>query len=131
MAADLRFVVAVLKINNDLERMGDLARNIAKRVAYLASHGALNCPPNSVAWPRKAQSMVRRSLDALVNRDTLIARQIRDDDDEVDAVQRIIRDRIQNQMRQAPTNSTCTCVCCRSRATWNAWPTWRRTWPRT
>src|SRR5215470_7855233 len=38
VASDLRFVVAVLKINNDLERMGDLARNIAKRVVYLADH---------------------------------------------------------------------------------------------
>ena len=46
--------------------------------------------------------MVRRSLDALVNRDTLIARQIRDDDDEVDAMQRVIRDRIEDQMPAFP-----------------------------
>lgn len=102
VAADLRFVVAVLKINNDLERMGDLARNIAKRVAYLASHERVELPAEFRGMAAQAQSMVRRSLDALVNRDTLIARQIRDDDDEVDAVQRIIRDRIQSQMRQSP-----------------------------
>ncbi|HVU89962.1 MAG TPA: phosphate signaling complex protein PhoU [Pirellulales bacterium] len=102
VAADLRFVVAVLKINNDLERMGDLARNIAKRVAYLAAHERVELPAEFRGMAAQAQSMVRRSLDALVNRDTLIARQIRDDDDEVDAVQRIIRDRIQSQMRQSP-----------------------------
>jgi phosphate transport system protein len=102
VAADLRFVVAVLKINNDLERMGDLARNIAKRVAYLASHERVELPAEFRGMAAQAQSMVRRSLDALVNRDTLIARQIRDDDDEVDAGQRIIRERIQNQMRQSP-----------------------------
>ena len=96
VAADLRFVVAVLKINNDLERMGDLARNIAKRVAYLAAHERIDLPAEFRGMAAKAQSMVRRSLDALVNRDTLIARQIRDDDDEVDAMQRIIRDRIED-----------------------------------
>lgn len=102
VAADLRFVVAVLKINNDLERMGDLARNIAKRVAYLASHERIELPAEFRSMASKAQTMVRLSLDALVNRDTLIARQIRDDDDEVDAMQRIIRDRIESQIKQKP-----------------------------
>jgi phosphate transport system protein len=45
VAADLRFVVAVLKINNDLERMGDLAKNIAKRVAQLADAPKIDLPP--------------------------------------------------------------------------------------
>lgn len=102
VAADLRFVVAVLKINNDLERMGDLARNIAKRVAYLASHERIELPAEFRGMAAKAQSMVRRSLDALVNRDTSIAQSIREDDDEVDALQRIIRDRIESQIRQSP-----------------------------
>jgi phosphate transport system protein len=102
VAADLRFVVAVLKINNDLERMGDLARNIAKRVAYLASHERIDLPPEFRGRAAKAQGMVKRSLDALVNSDTLLARQIRDEDDEVDSLQRVIRDRIETQMRQSP-----------------------------
>ncbi|MBI2823429.1 MAG: phosphate signaling complex protein PhoU [Planctomycetia bacterium] len=102
VAADLRFVVAVLKINNDLERMGDLARNIAKRVAYLASHERIELPAEFRAMAAKAQAMVKRSLDALVNHDTQLARRIRDDDDEVDAMQRVIRDRIETQMRDEP-----------------------------
>ncbi|HEY2838218.1 MAG TPA: phosphate signaling complex protein PhoU [Pirellulales bacterium] len=102
VAADLRFVVAVLKINNDLERMGDLARNIAKRVAYLASHERIDLPTEFRGMAGKAQGMVKRSLDALVNSDTLLARQIRDEDDEVDRLQRVIRDRIETQMRQSP-----------------------------
>jgi len=102
VAADLRFVVAVLKINNDLERMGDLARNIAKRVAYLASHDRIDLPTEFRGMAAKAQGMVKRSLDALVNSDTLLARQIRDEDDEVDSLQRVIRDRIETQMRQSP-----------------------------
>src|SRR5215467_14515040 len=69
VAADLRFVVAVLKINNDLERMGDLAQNIAKRVVFLTSCERFDLPGDfrSMAW--KAQSMVKQSLDALVNSD--------------------------------------------------------------
>ncbi len=102
VAADLRFVVAVLKINNDLERMGDLARNIAKRVAYLAAHERIDLPAEFRGMASKAQGMVKRSLDALVNSDTLLARQIRDEDDEVDSLQRVIRDRIEMQMRQSP-----------------------------
>jgi phosphate transport system protein len=105
VAADLRFVVAVLKINNDLERMGDLARNIAKRVAYLAAREPVDLPPEFRAMAAKAQSMVRRSLDALVNRDATLARQIRDDDDEVDEMQRSIRDRIERSIKANPTKT--------------------------
>src|SRR4029079_7240719 len=86
VAADLRFVVAVLKINNDLERMGDLARNIAKRVAFLASHERIDLPGEFRVMASKAQSMVKQSLDALVNSDTTLARKIRDEDDEVDSL---------------------------------------------
>ena len=102
VAADLRFVVAVLKINNDLERMGDLARNIAKRVAFLASHERVDLPGEFRVMAGKAQAMVKQSLDALVNSDTTLARRIRDEDDEVDALQRTIRDRIEAQMRASP-----------------------------
>jgi len=102
VAADLRFVVAVLKINNDLERMGDLARNIAKRVAFLAAHERIDLPGEFRVMAGKAQSMVKQSLDALVNSDTSLARMVRDEDDEVDALQRTIRDRIEAQMRTSP-----------------------------
>src|SRR5262245_35621984 len=46
VAADLRYVVAILKINNDLERIGDLAKNIAKRAAYLAKREPIDLPVN-------------------------------------------------------------------------------------
>ena len=132
VAADLRFVVAVLKINNDLERMGDLAGNIAKRVAYLASHERIELPAEFRGMAAQGQSMVRRSLNALVNRDTLIARQIRDDDDEVDAMQRIIRDRIETRFARMPEQFDLVhAAAVGLAAIWNAWPTWRRTSPRT
>ncbi len=131
VAADLRFVVAVLKINNDLERMGDLARNIAKRVAYLASHERIELPAEFRSMASKAQTMVRLSLDALVNRDTLIARQIRDDDDEVDAMQRIIRDRIESQIKQKPEKLDLYMRLMSVSRHWSAWRIWPPTSPKT
>src|SRR5436190_19997541 len=57
VAADLRFVVAVLKINNDLERMGDLAKNIAKRVVFLISCERFDLPADSCCMGWEARSM--------------------------------------------------------------------------
>jgi len=94
VAADLRLVVAVLKINNDLERMGDLARNIAKRVAQLTSGEPVELPPEIRTMAMQAQDMVKESLDALVTGDPLLARQVREEDDAVDEARQRIRRRI-------------------------------------
>ena len=102
VAADLRFVVAVLKINNDLERLGDLAEHVAKKVLFLAKWPPLDFRVDFRAMAAKAQSMVKRSLDALVNRDALLARQVRDQDDEVDIMQRSLRQQIESQLRDHP-----------------------------
>jgi phosphate transport system protein len=102
VAADLRFVVAVLKINNDLERMGDLAQNIAKRVAYLAKADPMDLAIDFRSMATKAQSMVKQSLDALVNADTVLARQVRAEDDEVDQARQRIRNQIMDAIRRHP-----------------------------
>jgi phosphate transport system protein len=78
VAADLRFVVAVLKINNDLERMGDLAKNIAKRVSQLAAGRPCPLPPEIRTMAMQTQEMVKQSLDAVVNADPALARQVRE-----------------------------------------------------
>ena len=67
VAADLRFVVAVLKINNDLERMGDLAKNIAKRVMFLTQCERIDLPADFRSWPPRRRRWSKQSLDALVN----------------------------------------------------------------
>lgn len=102
VANDLRFLVAVLKMNNDLERMGDHAANIAKRAYYLARR-------EPVAWPIPiswlgdlVKSMVKNSLDALVNYDADLARQVCADDDSVDAEKRKIIGRIREVIRAKP-----------------------------
>jgi phosphate transport system protein len=102
VAADLRFVVAVLKINNDLERMGDLAQNIAKRASYIAKAEPMDLPIDFRSMAAKAQSMVKQSLDALVNSDTGLARTIRAQDDEVDEARQRTRKEIMDAIRRHP-----------------------------
>jgi phosphate transport system protein len=84
VAVDLRFLVAVLKINNDLERIGDQAVNIAQRAirmdAKLQPFGSFHIPVIAV----KTQAMLKKSLDALVNSDAALAREVCAADDEVD-----------------------------------------------
>ncbi len=105
VAADLRFVVAVLKINNDLERMGDLARNIAKRVVFLTNGEKIDLPSDLRPMAVKAQQMVKESLDALVNTDALLARRVRDADDDVDSMRRKVQDFVEREIAAHPQHT--------------------------
>ena len=100
VAADLRFVVAVLKINTDLERMGDLAKNIAKRVSQLAAGRPCPLPPEIRTMAMQTQEMVKQSLDAVVNADPALARQVREEDDAVDAARQKIRKRVMQTLQE-------------------------------
>jgi phosphate transport system protein len=102
VAADLRFVVAALKINNDLERMGDIAKNIAKRAAWLARKDPLDLPIDFRRMAVEAQHMVKQALDAFVNADSGLARQVRGEDDSVDESRERIRDQILSQIHRKP-----------------------------
>jgi phosphate transport system protein len=86
MASDLRFLVAGIKINSDLERIGDQAVSIALRARSLIGQPRLK---PLIDIPRMAdlvQWMVRKSLDAFVQQDPELARSVIDGDDEVDAL---------------------------------------------
>ena len=107
VATDLRFVVAILKINQDLERMGDITKNIAKKAIFLA-----NCPCSELisdlrAMAPQAQSMTKRALDAMVHRDVALALRVRHDDDQIDAQRRqfhqVILGRLKEEPEQAET----------------------------
>lgn len=102
VAVDLRFVVAVLKINNDLERMGDLAKNIAKRVVYLSRVDRVEVPVDFRGMAVQAQDMVKRSLDALVRGDSALAHRVRQDDDALDGMRRTIHEKIRAAIRERP-----------------------------
>ena len=101
VAADLRFVVAVLKINNDLERMGDLAKNIAKRAVFLSDCESFDLPVDFRPMAARVQSMVKQSLDALVNSDASLAQKVRNSDDEVDAMRAKSEKDIERQIARA------------------------------
>lgn len=88
VAGDLRFIVSVLKINADLERIGDLAVNIAERAVFLAEQQAIRLPAELAAMAASVQTMLSRSLDALVNLDARLARHIIASDADVDAALR-------------------------------------------
>lgn len=102
VAIDLHFVVAVLKINNDLERMADHAVNIARRAEYLAMYANTDLPSDLEVMLQKTQTMVRQSLDALVHQDTILARHVCAADKEVDQLNRQMHVLIQQQIRENP-----------------------------
>jgi phosphate transport system protein len=88
VARDLRFVIGVLKVNNDLERMGDQAVNIAERAIMLTKFPPLGVPLDFNRMAEVVRSMVRSALDAQVNEDTDLAKSVRLMDDEVDDLHR-------------------------------------------
>ena len=89
VAFDLRYVVANLKINNELERIGDLAVNIAEQAVALAHEPCVaSIPYDLQGMTRRVRQMLKQSLDALVNIDPELAEQVRREDDHVDAIHR-------------------------------------------
>lgn len=91
VAVDLRFIVAILKVNNDLERMGDFAVNVAERAKTLNTQEPISCPAEFIdIVPKAIRSMVRNSLTALVKFDVDMARAVIRMDDEVDEVNRLM-----------------------------------------
>jgi phosphate transport system protein len=103
---ELRFVVAVLKINDNLERVGDLAENIADVVVEVANWERFKRVGGCKELGEKAQSMLQQSLEALVRRDTQLARQVVRSDGEVDRLQESIRQRIEHEIDIVPENAS-------------------------
>ncbi|MFO0968850.1 MAG: phosphate signaling complex protein PhoU [Gemmataceae bacterium] len=104
VAVDLRRVAAILKINTDLERMADLAVNIAERALALAHGREVPVPATFRQMTDLTNTMVRDSLDAFVNLDARMARRICRLDDEVDRYNLEIIDQVSRFMKQSPDN---------------------------
>ena len=85
-ASDLRLIVAALKINTDLERIGDLAVNVAQRATSLMQAPLISPMVDIPHIGALVQSMVRKSLDAFVHRDAELARSVLASDDAVDSL---------------------------------------------
>lgn len=102
VAIDLRFIVAVLKINNDLERIGDLAVNIAERVVSLVRYPRVSIDFEVDKMADITKLMLKKSLDALVNLDADLAKTVGAYDDEVDALHRQAYTRLKEGMAKCP-----------------------------
>jgi phosphate transport system protein len=102
MAVDLRAIVSAVKINTDLERVGDLAVNIAEAVVRYMRHAPVK---ELIDIPRMgtiAQSMLRDALDAYVRRDTALAQSVLDCDDELDGLKTQVFRELLTYMLQDP-----------------------------
>ena len=104
VAVDLRFLIAVIKINNDLERIGDQAVNIAERVVTITKQDPTDFVFDYSSMAEKAQIMLKMSLDALVNMDVDLALKVCLLDDEVDDIKVIAYNKIKAAMAQNPDN---------------------------
>jgi len=102
VAIDLRFIIAVLKINNDLERIGDLAVNLAERAQFLSTKPRIAIPFDLETLADKTQNMLRRSIDSLVNLNAALARDVCRTDDEVDNINRQMYDLVKDAIRTHP-----------------------------
>ncbi|HBF43429.1 MAG TPA: phosphate transport system regulatory protein PhoU [Desulfobacteraceae bacterium] len=102
VAVDLRFISAVIKINNDLERIGDEAVNIAERVINISKWPPVTVPFDFRVMAEKTEAMLKGSLDAIVNLDADLAYKICLLDDEVDEINHSIYDKIKEAISRQP-----------------------------
>jgi len=104
MAVDLRAIVSAVKINTDLERVGDLAINIAEAVGRYLQHAQVK---ELIDIPRMAliaQGMLRDALDAFVRRDLVLAQHVLDRDDELDTLKTLVfRELLTHMLRDQTT----------------------------
>jgi phosphate transport system protein len=104
VAGDLRRVATIVKINNDLERMADLAVNIAERALALAQGPDVPVPSTLRQMTDLTNTMVRQSLDAFVQLDVALAKRVCRLDDEVDDYNREIIEQVSDFMKQSPSH---------------------------
>ena len=102
MAVDLRAIVSAVKINTDLERVGDLAINIAEAARRYAQHSPVKKLIDIPRMASIAQSMLRDALDAFVRRDMILAQHVLDEDDKLDSLKTQIFRELLTYMLQDP-----------------------------
>lgn len=99
-ARDLRFVITAMKIITDLERMSDLATNIAERVVELCEEPPVSTPPAIVEMSTIGRSMLTNALEAFVSRNTALAKQVTLEDEKVNVLHRTLVRTIVENLRQ-------------------------------
>jgi phosphate transport system protein len=102
MAVDLRFILAVIKINADLERVGDQAVNIAERVMDMSGYPAADLPVDIPRMASTTAGMVKRALEAFIQGDADLAQAVLEMDDIVDRMNRDAFVALSKLMRKSP-----------------------------
>ena len=102
VAMDLRLIMAALKINHELERMGDIAVNIAERAISLQHHLELLRKSRVIEMSSIAREMVKHAIDSFVNNDPALAREILPKDDLVDNLNKNIFQFLVAEMKANP-----------------------------
>lgn len=102
VASDMRLLIAALKINTDLERMGDLAVNSARRALMLIQAPPLNLAVPITVLSEQVENMVDRSIASFVERDAAVAKSVLLADDEVDRLRNQIYEDLSQQMETQP-----------------------------
>src|SRR5690349_14647187 len=103
MAVDLRSIVSAVKINTDLERVGDLAINIAEAARRYTNHPAVKKLVDIPQMGDIAQAMLRDALDSFVRRDTRLAHQVLNEDDRLDSLKTQVFRELLTYMLDDPT----------------------------
>ncbi len=100
VAVDLRYIVAMLKINNDLERIGDIAVNIAERVSTVQGRRDLESTFDFVAMADQVKAILRLSIEALIDLDAGKARKVMISDDKIDEMHRAATEKVERMMKE-------------------------------
>jgi phosphate transport system protein len=104
VAGDLRFIVSALKINNELERIADLAVNIAERSLVIMRQKVIDAPFDFTYMAQKSRAMLTRAIDSLIKMDTALAHEVCQADDEVDEINREVYQRVYHLIKENPDN---------------------------
>jgi phosphate transport system protein len=102
MAIDLRFILAVIKINADLERIGDQSMGIAKRTKDSLGYEEVDLPVDFAAMGEFAGRMIRSAVQALIEGDARLAESVREMDDEIDRMNRSAHNDLLSLIQQKP-----------------------------
>jgi phosphate transport system protein len=105
MAVDLRFILSVIKINGDLERIGDQATGIARRVILLNAQSLIDLPIDIQDMGEKVGVMIRRAIQALLEADAKLAESVLAMDAEVDVMNRVVHTELVELMQVQPQSS--------------------------
>ena len=106
MAIDLRFILSVIKINGDLERIGDQASNIAQRAQAVAEEPQISLPIDIPDMGEKVGIMIRRAIQSLLEADARLAESVLAMDDEIDDMNRDVQSELIDVMQQHPIVSS-------------------------